>query len=129
LFGSAVVARVFVRDVRRVSRRGRHVYATARARRGTRASGLEVRRERPVALSRSSCVCVCGFAANAASRHRWREKGLSREKAKCLPRGSSEGASTNGRRSAETTHIPFLFLAQRLSSLRRARAVDGPLGA
>ena len=26
-------------------------------------------------------------------------------------------------------HIPFLFLAQRLSSLRRARAVDGPLGA
>ena len=66
LFGSAVVARVFVRDVRRVSRRGRHVHATARARRGTRARGLEVRRERPVALSRSSCVCVCCFAANAA---------------------------------------------------------------
>lgn len=66
LIGSAVVARVFGGDVRRVPRRGRHVRATARARRGAGARGLEARLERPVALSRSSRARVCGFARNAA---------------------------------------------------------------
>jgi len=66
LIGSAVVARVFGGDVRLVPRRGRHVRATVRARRGTGARGLEARLERPVALSGSSRARVCGFARNAA---------------------------------------------------------------
>lgn len=76
---------------------------------------------------RRACACVASRRTRRASRHRWREKGLSREKAKCLPRGSSEVLRPMD--DARRKHIPFLFLAQRLSSLRRARAVDGPLGA